>query len=226
MDIEFDIFVFHQRLQHRLERIARIDSAVAVIDVVGHTAPGGPGEQHRRDIDARIMNDLRETIDGFLETGIEAVDEEENPAARHALDARIEIGPRLGQVHAIGAQDGEVTLRIGRQRRGERNVPRLAGACRRNRDDDIGEIESVPARAAEHHARRLNHGRTRRRNKEIDPARVRRARADDQRAIRAAGAAGGERRQPYDTDQADTRSRRCFAQRREKPIAGTGPPAP
>src|ERR1700688_601877 len=86
-----DVFVFHQRLQHRLQRIARIDRAVAVIDIVGHTAAGGPSEQHRGDIDARVMNNLREAIDRLLETSIEAVDEEENPAAGHALDARIEV---------------------------------------------------------------------------------------------------------------------------------------
>ena len=82
MEIESTFWVFDQSLQHRLQRIARIHGAVAIIDVVGHIAAGGPGEQHRRDVDARVVNNLREAIDGFLETGVEAVDEDENPAAR------------------------------------------------------------------------------------------------------------------------------------------------
>ena len=73
-----DVRVFNEDLQHRLERVARIHRAVAVIDVVGHVAAGGPGEQHRCDIDARVVNDLGETVDGFLKTGVEAVDKDEN----------------------------------------------------------------------------------------------------------------------------------------------------
>ena len=107
-----DVRVFDQRLQHRLQRVARIHRAVAIIDVVGHIAAGRPGEQHRGDIDARVVNNLGEAIDRFLETGVEAMDEDENPAARRALDARIEVCLRLSQVHSIGAQDDEITLRI------------------------------------------------------------------------------------------------------------------
>ena len=140
------------------------------------------------------MNNLREAIDGLLETGIEAVDEDENPAARRALDARIEACLRLGQVHAIGAQDGEVTFRIGRQRGRKRDVPWLARAGRRDRHDDIGEIQPTPSRASEHDARRLKHGRAGCRHKEIDLARVWRARSDDEGAVGAAGAACRDRR--------------------------------
>src|ERR1700722_5212357 len=111
-----DVWVFDQSLQQHLKRVARIDGAVAIINVVRHIAAGGPGEQHRGDVDPRVMNNLREAIDRLLEAGIEAVDENENPAARRSPDARIEVRFRLSQVHAIGAQDGEVTLRVGRQR--------------------------------------------------------------------------------------------------------------
>ena len=107
-----DVWVFDQSLQHRLERVARIDRAVAIIDVVGHIAAGRPGEQHRGDIDARVVNNLREAIDGFLEAGVEAMDEDENPAPGRALDARVEVCLSLSQVHAIGAQDDEIMLRI------------------------------------------------------------------------------------------------------------------
>ena len=62
-----------------------------------------------------------------------------------ALDARIEIGLRLSQVHAIGAQDDEITLRIRRQRGGKRDIAWLARAGRRDRHDNIGEIESSSA---------------------------------------------------------------------------------
>ena len=140
MEIEVYVSVFDQRLQHRLQCVAGIHGAVAVVDVIGHIAAGRPGEQHRGDIDAGVVNDLSETIDGFLETGVEAVNEDEDPPSRYPFDACIEIGLRLSQVHAIGAQDGEVPFRIGRQTRTEaRRLP--AGArqpgestrrCRRN----------------------------------------------------------------------------------------------
>ena len=140
MEIEFYVSVFDQRLQHRLQCVAGIHGAVAVVDVIGHIAAGRPGEQHRGDIDAGVVNDLSETIDGFLETGVEAVNEDEDPPSRYPFDACIEIGLRLSQIHAIGAQDGEVPFRIGRQRGRKRDVSRLARASRGNRHDDVGEI--------------------------------------------------------------------------------------
>src|SRR6202034_3701874 len=115
--------------------------------------------------------------------GIEAVDEDENPAPRRALDARIEVRLRLSEVHPIGAEDREVTLRIGWQRRRKRNVPWLARAGRRDRHDDIGEIQSSSPGASEHDARRLEHRRARRRHQEIDLARAWRARPDNERAV-------------------------------------------
>ena len=124
-----DVRIFDQRLQHRLQRVARIDRAVAVVNIVGHVAAGRPGEQHRRDLDARVVDDLCEAIDSFLKTGVEAVDEDENPAARDAPDARIEVCLRLREIHAIGAQDDEITFWIGRQR-GREARRRLAGARR------------------------------------------------------------------------------------------------
>ena len=209
-----DVWVFDQSLQHHLERVARIDGAVAIIDVVSHIAAGRPSEQHGRDIDPCVMNNLRETIDGFLETSVEAVDEDEDPAARNPPDARIEIGLCLSQVHAIGAKDGEVTLRIGGQRGWERDIPRLAGAGRRDRHDDIGEIESSPPRASEHDARGLSHRGACRRDKEVDPARVRRAGSNDECPVGTAGAACGGRRQGDHTEYADSKSRRCSCPRR------------
>src|ERR1700722_900061 len=112
------------------------------------------------------MNNLREAIDCFLETGIEAVDEDENPAARRVPDARIEVRFRLSQVHAIGAQDREVTLRIGWHGGRKRDVPWLARPGWRNRYDDIGEIQPSPPRSSKHDTRRLKDGRAGRRHKE------------------------------------------------------------
>ena len=106
------------------------------------------------------------------------------------------------RVHAVGAQDGEVALGIARRRGGQRDVARLARACGWDRHDDIGEIEPASARPAEHDARRLNDGRARRRNQQVDLAGVRRARPDDKGAIGPAGAAGGDRREPDDADDA------------------------
>jgi hypothetical protein len=40
------------------------------------------------------------------------VDEDENPPPWRAPDARIEIHFSLGEIHAIGPKDNEVTLRI------------------------------------------------------------------------------------------------------------------
>src|ERR1700729_4265516 len=133
-----DVRVFDQSLQYRLQRIARIHGAIAVIDVVGHIAAGRPGEQHRGDVDARVVNDLREAVDGFLEAGVEAVDEDKNPAPRRAPDAGVEARFSLSQIHAIGAQDGEITLRIGWQRGWKRDIPGLTRACRRDRHDNVG----------------------------------------------------------------------------------------
>ena len=219
-----DVGVFDQSLQHRLKRVARIDGAVAIIDVIDHSAAGRPGEQDRRDVDARVMNNLREAIDRFLEAGVEAMDEDENPVPGRALDPRIEVRFRLSQVHAIGAQDDEVTLRIARQRGRERHIPRLACACGWNRYDDIGEIESSPSGPAEHDARRLNDGRTCRRHKEVDLAGVRRSRSDDKRAVRAARAACGDRRQRDHTNRCPI-PRPCSPQRRTQPTPQT-PPQP
>src|SRR3984885_10833990 len=129
------------------------------------------------------MNNLREAVDRLLEAGIKAVDEDENPAPRRALDARIEVRLLLSEVHPIGAEAREVRLMIGWQRRRKPRVPWLAAAGRQDRHDDIGEIRSSSPGASEHDARRLEHRRARRRHQEIDLARAWRARPDNERAV-------------------------------------------
>ena len=195
-----------QRLQHRLQRVARVHGAVAIVDVIGHVAPGRPGEQHRRDVHPRVVNDLGEAINGFLEAGVEAVDEDENPAPGYAPDARVEVRFRLSQVHAVGAQDDEIMFRIARRRRRDLDVARLARAVRRNRDGDVGEIEPASPRAAEHDARRLDHGRARRRDEKVDLVGAGRGRPDDQAAVWPAGAAGCDRSQSDDAKSAEPAS--------------------
>ena len=191
MEIEVDVRVLDQRLEQRLERVARIKRAVAVIDVVGHAAAGRPGEQHRGDIDPRVMNDLGEAVDRFLEAGVEAMDENEDPAARRALDARIKVRFRLSQVHPVGAQDDEIALRISGDRGRKLNVAGLARAVRRDGHDDVGEIEPPSPRAAEHDAGRLDDRGARRRHEKVDLAGVGRGRPDDKGAVRTARTAGG-----------------------------------
>ena len=194
MDIEFDRRIVGERLQHHLQRVARIDRAVAIVDVIGHVAAGRPGEQHRRDVHARVVNDLGEAIDRLLETGVEAVDEHQNPASGRPPDARVEVCFRLSQIHAVGAQDNEIMLRIAGRRGGDLNIARLARPIRRDRNDDVGEIEPASPRAAEHDAGRLDDRRAGRRHEKVDLVGVRRGRPDDEAAIGPAGATGGERR--------------------------------
>ena len=143
METEFDVAVLDQGLQHRLQRVARIDRAVTVVDVIRHIAAGRPGEQYGRNIDARVVDDLRETIDGFLEPGVVAVDEDQDTMARRTADARIEVRFGLSQIHPIGAQNGEIALGIGWHRGRRRNVAGLPHAGRRDRNDDVREIESA-----------------------------------------------------------------------------------
>ena len=148
MVTEFDGRIVDQRLQHRLESVARIKRAVAVVDIIGQVAAGRPGEQYRGDVDPGVVNDLGEAIDRFLEAGVVAVNENEDPAPRRAPDPRVEIRSRLGEVHAIGAQDDEFAFRVAWRRRGQLHLSGLARAVRRDRHDDISEFESASPRAA------------------------------------------------------------------------------
>src|SRR5271166_3961503 len=191
----FDIRIGRQRLQDRLKRVARIHRAVAIVDVVDDVAARGPGEQHRRHIDPRVVNDLGEPIDGFLEAGVVAVHENEDLASRRAAHARVEIGFRPGQIDAVGAQSDEVVFRIaGRPRR----PLHFAASARRvgwHRHHDVGELEPSAARAAEHDARRIDDRRARRRNENVDSGSARRAGSDDKVAEWTGGTAGDQRRQ-------------------------------
>ena len=91
-----DIRIVRQRLQHRLQRVARIHRAVAIVDIVDGVSAGGPGEQHRRDVDPRVVDDLGEAVDRFLEAGVVAVHEYEHLAPRRARHPGVEVGFRLG----------------------------------------------------------------------------------------------------------------------------------
>ncbi len=132
------------------------------------------------------MNDLGEAVDRFLEAGVEAVDEDENPAPRRTPDACVEVRFRLGQVHAVGAQDDEIMFRIAGRRGRKLDISRLARPIGRDRHDDVSEIEASSPGAAEHDAGRLEDGRARRRHQKADPVRVGRGRPDDEGAIRTA----------------------------------------
>ncbi len=208
MEIEVDVGVFDQGLQHRLQRVARIDRAVAIIDVVGQVAAGRPGEQHRRDIDARVVDDLREAIDGFLEAGVVSMNKDENPAPGNPPDPLVEVCLRLRQVDAVGPQDDEIALRIAGDRGRQRNVAGPARAVRRDGHDNVGEIEPASSRSAEHDARRGNDRRAGRRHHEIDPAGVGRPGHRNEGPEGTAGAAGGDRRERDREENADSGSAR------------------
>ena len=79
-------------------RLARHAGAFAVVDIVGRAAARRPGEQHRRSAVIRIMRDLRRAVDGIVEGGVVAMDEDHGaPAARRDVGAERtrEIGLRL-----------------------------------------------------------------------------------------------------------------------------------
>ena len=141
-----------------------------------------------------------------------------------------EIRSRLGEVHAIRAQDDEFAFGVAWRRRGKLHLSGLARAVRRDGHDDIGEIESASPRAPEHHPRRLEDRRPRRRDENVDLARVRSARPDDEGAVGTAGAAGGDRRQSNETEHARAggkgRSRHRRAQPAQYPRAKPRPHRP
>ena len=154
------------------------------------------------------MNDLREAIDGFLETGVEAVDEDENPAPGNPPDPLVEFCLRLRQVDAVGPQDHEIALWIAGDRGRQRNVAGPARAVRRDRHDNVGEIEPTSSRSAEHDARRRNDRRAGCRHHEIDPAGVGRPGYRNEGPEGTAGAAGGDGRERDRAENTDSGSAR------------------
>ena len=69
-------------LQQSLEDVARIGGALAIVEIVEQLAARRPGEEHRHDRSARVVRDLREPVDGFLEAGVEAVHEQQHVPIR------------------------------------------------------------------------------------------------------------------------------------------------
>ena len=108
---------------------------------------------------------------------------------------------------------------------GSGDVPWLARAGRRNRHDDIGEIQPSSPGSSEHDAGRLKYGRARRRHKEVDPARVWRAWSNDECAVGTAGAPRRDRRQGDHTERRLEIAPLLLSAARVA-NARTGPPAP
>ena len=113
-------------------------------------------------------------------------------------------------------------FRVAWRRRGQLHLSGLARAVRRDRHDDISEFESASPRPPEHDPGRLDDRRPRRRDQNVDLARVGSARPDDEGAVRAAGAASGQRRQSNDPEDAGPRER-AISRRAEPPPARPTP---
>ena len=62
----------------------------------------GQVNRMRNDVGAQIVGDLGEAIDGFLEAGVVAVDEDQRLLRRDLSSRAIKFRPRLVQVHAPG----------------------------------------------------------------------------------------------------------------------------
>ncbi len=140
--------VLGERLQHRLQPVARIIGALAVVEIGERPAARGPGEQHRHDVSARVVGDLREAVDRLLEARVVAVHEHQRMMRAIGGDALVEQRLHLRQFEPVGVQSDEIA----------RGVARLRGAaigCRRS--------------CARHRA-----GSTRRYRRNADPARARR----------------------------------------------------
>ena len=170
-----DVGIFDDRPQHRLQRVARVVGAFAIVKILQRAAARGPGEQHRDDVGVRIVRDLREAVDRLLEAGVVAVHEDQHVAARRLGDPLVEIRARFLQVHAVGAGRYEITRGIAGRRSRPLHLADLAHRIGRNRNRDVGEGEADRALAAEHHPRRLCHRRARRRHQHVDDVGIRRA---------------------------------------------------
>ena len=171
----------------------------------------------------RVVNDLGEAIDGLLETSVVAVDENEDLVSGSPFHPCVEFGLRAGEIHAVSPQRDEVVRGIARRPRRPLDLAELAGMVRRDRDDDVGEVETLPARSAKHDAGRIDDGSAGRGHEEVDRAGARRARSDNEIAVRTTGAPGDERRQADHDDRGGARPPR---RRRIADDALTGRPEP
>ena len=116
------------------------------IAIVEQFAARWPGEQDGRDWRAGVMRDLGKPVDRFLEPRVVAMHEQQYMSFRRLQleQALIEVGDRLFQIQPIRAHGDEVTRGIAGLRRRPLNVADLAHGVGRDRDGNVGELESRP----------------------------------------------------------------------------------
>ena len=209
-----DVRIGDERGEHGLEGVARVHRAVAVVDVVGHVAAGGPGEQDRGDLDAGVgagvVDDLGETVDRLHEAGVVTVDEDQDLMALRFRNPGVE--PRLGlrKVHPVDPKGDEIPVRVARRPARPFDLAGLVGARGRDRHENVGELKPPAPGPPEDDAGRVEDRGARRRRQDVDRGRSGGGGAGDQIAVGSAGAGGDQRRKAErgrDDGSAPSRSR-------------------
>ena len=147
------------------------------------------------------MHDLREAVDGLVETVVVPVDEDENPSALGLGEKRVQTCGRHRQAERIGFRRDEVACGIGRQPSRPLHVPDLALRVRRQRNRDIGEGKAVRTFAREHLAGLGALGAAGRGDEKLDLARPRRRRLCRNEDVAHRSAAPGKQRPGDEKDQ-------------------------
>ena len=190
-----DLGLTDDSAQDLLQRITGIVGAFLVVIIVEHAGARRPGEDHRGNISARIVHDLRKTINGILKCVVETVHEYHHTAAPGQVwtDPAGQFHISLERRHADG---GEILLRIGRQLLRPLHFTHLAVLFRGNGYDYIIDRYELVALTREKNARIIGRA-ARSSNDKIDLGRAGRSDVTDRHkhTFRPAGATGEQRHQ-------------------------------
>ncbi len=138
--------------QKALEGVPREIGAFAIIAIIEQTPARGPGEQHRQRRRARIVDDLRKTVDRLLEARVVAMDEHER-GRLGVFTMRASKRAMAGvAVQRFGPHRREFMQGIRRVSRRPLHLADLPRAVRGDRDGNLGEGGPVAAFAGEHFA--------------------------------------------------------------------------
>jgi hypothetical protein len=224
--------IFRERAQNRLQRIARIIRALAIVGIGEKPSARRPGEQHGQGGRAGIMRDLRKTVDRLLEAVVVAVHEQQNTAAGQFREPPVEPADRAFRIHPVGADRDEVMRGIAGQAARPLHIANAARGVRRNGNRDIGEGQAAAALAREHFTGRRAFSPACRRNQHIDTARARRRLkgfGGSQKARRTAGATrkreGDRKRRECEAGRQGNRARKTHERHRETTCRMHGPGA-